>query len=266
MNVALCLRIDVLHLCVCQVAHDIDFMCGQIERYPYIANARGKGAKATRVQVIHFPQFTSYEVPLYRHHGRVKAFDMPNRQPGIAQLCQLNERARLLNCTRHRLFDQHVDTQVEHVLCYLKMQVSGDNHRHEIRACLFYHLTVTAITGHMETADCTLQIGLVRLRYPYNLHLLLAHISQYSQVVHPHRTGTDNGNFQSHKARTPLTIIVRSSRLSAGWTGSESTCSAAVSVTGKLPIFRIASILPVAYAALVLSQAATQRNSPRCSR
>src|SRR2546423_1035469 len=62
-------------------------------------------------------------------------------------------------------------------------------------------------------------------------------------------------NFELHRARTSRVIVERSSPLSAGWTGSDNTCFAASSVTGK-------RILSVVCSAFVLSGALIHLNVP----
>ena len=158
---------------------------------------------------------------------------MPHCQLDTAHTRKLNKRKRFFNRARHGFFDQHIDTLVEQVRRDFKMQVGRHHHCHQIRPRLFDHLAIIAVARYMKATHCLLQTGLVRFRHTHNVNLLLVEILEYPQMVHPHRTCTDHGDFQAHKARTSCTIVVRSSMLSAGWTGSDNTCFAASSVTGK---------------------------------
>src|SRR5438067_9737819 len=113
----------MLHFCICQVAHDIDIVCGKIERDTYIANARGERTKPASMQMKHLPKFTRYEVLPHCNNSRIKAFNMPHCQLDTTHTRQLNERKRFFNGARHGFFDQHIDTLVEYIGCYFKMQV-----------------------------------------------------------------------------------------------------------------------------------------------
>src|SRR2546427_7503667 len=122
------------------------------------------------------------------------------------------------------------------------MQVCRDNDRNKVGMCLLNHLTVIRIACNMKPAHSTLQVRFVRFRYPHELNLLLVEIPEYPQVVHSHRACTDHCNSHSHRATTSLAIVERSSSLTAGCTGSDNTCCAALSVAGRcaagLPPFR----------------------------
>src|SRR5437588_13069246 len=135
------------------------------------------------------------------------------------------------------------------------MQVRGDDHRYEIRLGFLHHLTVIGVARNMNAAHRHLQIGFVRFGNAHYLNVFLVEIPEYSKMVHPHQAGADNGDVQSHRARTSHAIVERSSPLSAGWTGSDNTCLAASSVTGK-------RISPVVCSAFVLSGALIHLNVP----
>src|SRR5262249_14763997 len=113
------------------------------------------------------------------------------------------------------------------------MEVSRNHNSHKIRSRFFYHLLVICIPSHVKTVDRFLQMRFICLCHTHQLHLFPTEIPQYTDMIHSHRACPDNTNFQSHRASTSCAIVARSSALSAGWTGNESTCCAIISVTGK---------------------------------
>src|SRR5258707_10617549 len=178
MHAALGFCIHMLHLCICQIAHDIDIVCRQIERDPDITDTRRKWAESAGVQVKHLPQFTSHQMPLHCYDCRVEPFNMPDCELGSMDTSEFNKCKRFLNCTRQRFFDEHIDAHAKYIRCDFKMQVGGYNHCDKIGVCLFHQLTVIGITFHMKPAHCMLQVRFVRFRNTHNVNVLSIEISE----------------------------------------------------------------------------------------
>ena len=64
MDAALRFGIHPFNLCICQIAHDIDIVCREIERDTNIADARGKWAKTSSDQVKYLAQLISNKASL----------------------------------------------------------------------------------------------------------------------------------------------------------------------------------------------------------
>src|SRR5579884_3484499 len=122
---------------------------------------------------------------------------------------------------------------LQHVGGNLIMNAGWDNDRYQVRESDIEHVPVIAKARHVKAAHGPFQCGFVRFRHAYQLRLLLRQFSQYAQVVHAHRTRANDSNPYRHRASTSSTIVSRSSRLKAGWTGSDSTWHAAFSASGR---------------------------------
>src|SRR5258706_7417300 len=129
-------------------------MCRKIECDTDIADTGGKWTESPSVQVKDATEVTSDQVPLHLDDRRVKSFNVPDCQPGSTHLSQLNESQGLLNITCHWFFEEHVDSSIEHIRSYFKMQVCGDYHCNEIGLCLFHHLAVIGVAFYMKPAHC----------------------------------------------------------------------------------------------------------------
>src|SRR6266567_9331504 len=122
-DAALRLRIHMLHLRICQVAHDIDIVCREIERDADVADTGREWAEPPGVQVKDLAKLTGGKAPLHLDDRRVESLNVPDCQFGITHLSQLNERKSLLAITGHRFFEQDIDAPVEDIRSHLKMQV-----------------------------------------------------------------------------------------------------------------------------------------------
>src|SRR6266568_7713214 len=180
MHAALHLRVNMLHLCVCQVTHHINIMRRKIERDTNIANARRKWAEPSCMEMKYPPKLSCNEMPFHLDNCWVKAFDMPDSKLGRTKVSKLNKCVCLLNGARHWFFEKHIDASVEQIRCDFEMQLGGYNHGNKIGMGPLNHLPVVCVASHIESTHSTLQVRLVCFCDTYELNLLLVEISKYA--------------------------------------------------------------------------------------
>src|SRR5579872_609239 len=118
-------------------------------------------------------------------------------------------------------------------------------------------VTIVLKARHMKATHSVSQGWFVRLGNTNQLRLLLRKVPQHPQVIHPHRTRTHHRDFYWHRASTSRIMVVRSSSLKAGCTGSDNTWRAAFSASGRrgaaLSAGRVAVSVPAPLPLLLFS-------------
>src|SRR5258708_15406767 len=132
--------------------HDIDIMCGKIERDTNIADTRRKRAETSSMQVKYLTEFASNKAFLHLDDCRVKPFNMPNSKFDSTDMSKLNKCECLLDGAGDRLFNEHIDATIKQIRCDFKVQVGGYNHRDKIGVCLLNQLPVIGVACNVKAA------------------------------------------------------------------------------------------------------------------
>src|SRR2546429_385274 len=109
MQPALRLCIHMLNLSICQIAHNIDVMRGEIKGHSNIADGRRERSNRAGMQVKHLTECIIMKLPFQFGNGRVETLYMPNSNFDTTDFGKLKQSQRFINSSRYGLFDEHID-------------------------------------------------------------------------------------------------------------------------------------------------------------